>query len=215
MTSFRIPVAMVSSGIALLFAFPAAAQETTQQTTTTTPAPAVAPAPQTSQTTTTTTAPQTVRQEPVGQARTTAAPYAPPAEDRYNERTIEHRPNKTLLSTGTGIFVLSYGSSVIAGAVSDRDADKKLFIPVVGPWMDLGDRGCSATQPCGGNEDVAKAMVITSGVVQGAGLLLALSSLIIPESTTVSDHSTSAKSEVHVLPVSLAGGAGVGAIGRF
>lgn len=196
MSRRRIPVAMVTSLVASLTANASFADETTQQTTTTTTAPATQPA-----------RPQ------VGTTQTTSA-YIP--EDRYAERTIEHRPNRTLLSTGTGLFVLSYGSSVVAAAVSDRDADKKLFIPVVGPWMDLGDRGCTGAEPCGANEDVAKAMVITSGIVQGAGVLMALSSLFIPESTTVSERTRAAtKPEVRVLPVSFAAGAGLGAVGRF
>jgi hypothetical protein len=105
----------------------------------------------------------------------------------------------------------------VTAAISDRDEDKKLFIPVVGPWMDLADRDCNA-RGCGGNEDVNKAMLITSGVVQGAGVLLAVSSLFIPEK--VEDRRLSAKAappkpEVKVSPVSFASGGGIGAIGRF
>lgn len=232
MSTLRIPVAMATSVLALLCASTSFAQETT--TTTTTPA-TTQPAQTTQPATTTTTQPaqqpqqqpvqsvtvqqppQQQVQQPVGTTQTTAAPYVPPGGDRYSERTVERRPNRTLLSTGAGIFVLSYGSSVVAGAISDRDADKRLFIPVVGPWMDLANRDCGAN-PCGGNEDVAKAMIVTSGVVQGAGLLLALSSLIIPESTSVSERTTTAKvvkPEVRVAPVSFAAGAGLGAVGRF
>jgi hypothetical protein len=153
---------------------------------------------------------------PLATTQTTAAPYLP--SDRVTEGTIEHRPNKTLLRTGGGIFLLGYGASVIAGAASHRDADHKLFIPVVGPWLDLGDRSCTVTNPCGANEDIAKAMVLTSGIVQGAGVLLALGSLVIPESTGVREQATTAlapKPEVKLLPVSFTAGAGVGAIGRF
>ena len=215
MSTLRIPVAMTTSVIALFCASSSFAQETTQQTTTTTsPAPSQTQPAQPQQ-------PQQPAQpqpQPVATTQTTAAPYTAPGGDRYAERTVEHRPNRSLLSTGTGIFVLSYGSSVIAGAVSDRDSDKRLFIPVVGPWMDLADRDCNGANPCGGNEDIAKAMIITSGVVQGAGVLMALGSLFIPESTTVSERTTTAKvvkPEVRVAPVSFAAGAGLGAVGRF
>jgi|GEM_PF-1434738 len=227
MSTLRIPVAMATSVVALFCASTSFAQETTPDstTTTTTTSPVTQPAPLTQpaqpqqqpvQSVTVQQPPQ--QQQPVGTTQTTAAPYSPPGGDQYAERTIERRPNRTLLSTGAGIFVLSYGSSVIAGAVSDRDADKRLFIPVVGPWMDLANRDCGAANPCGGNEDVAKAMIITSGVVQGAGLLLALSSLIIPESTSTTERTTTAKvvkPEVRVAPVSFAAGAGLGAVGRF
>jgi hypothetical protein len=117
---------------------------------------------------------------------------------------------------GTGMFVISYGASAIVGAMSDRDADKRLFIPVAGPWMNLADRGCNAAAPCGKGEDVAKAMLITSGVVQGAGVLAALGSLVIPESTTTSERVRSAalKPGVHIV-LSLGRGVGLGAVGRF
>jgi hypothetical protein len=150
--------------------------------------------------------------------QTTGAPYYSPGGDRFTERTVHHRPNRVLLGTGTGIFVLSYGASVISGAVSNREEDKNLFIPVVGPWMDLADRNCRAADQCGRTEDVAQAMLITSGVAQGAGVLLALSSLVIPEKTSVTERTTTAKVDkpkVSFAPVSYAAGAGVGAVGRF
>lgn len=206
MSKLRIPVAMAASVIALTHASASFAEETTTTSTTTS----------TTQPATTTTAPAPVYvQQPTSTTTTTAAPYSAPSSDT-SERTIEHRPNRTLLSTGVGIFVVSYGASAVAAAVSDRDADKNLFIPVVGPWMDLGDRGCD-TRGCGNREDINKAMIITSGIVQGAGVLMALSSLIVPESTSVSEKRTTAKAkpEVRVSPVSFGAGAGLGAVGRF
>jgi hypothetical protein len=142
--------------------------------------------------------------------------YAPRADT--TERTaIEHRPNRTLLSTGVGIFVVSYGASAVAGAISDRDTDKNLFIPVVGPWMDLAQRDCSNADPCANREDINKAMIITSGVVQGASLLMVVGSLLVPETTAITERRTSAKNQpsVTVSPMSFAAGAGLGAIGRF
>lgn len=230
MSTLRIPAAMATSVVALFCASTSFAQETTPDstTTTTTTSPAITQPAQTTQpaqqpqqqpvqSVTVQQPPQQQVQQPVGTTQTTAAPYIEPSGDRYAERTVERRPNRTLLSTGAGIFVLSYGSSVVAGAISDRDEDKRLFIPVVGPWMDLANRDCGAN-PCGGNEDVAKAMIVTSGVVQGAGLLLALSSLIIPESSSVTERTTTAKvvkPEVKVAPVSFRAGAGLGAVGTF
>lgn len=141
---------------------------------------------------------------------------APPRAD-MSEKAIHTTPNRALLSTGAGIFALSYGASVITGAVSDRDADKKLFVPVIGPWMDLADRGCD-DRACGGNEDLNKAMIITSGVAQGLGVLAVVGSLFVPESTTVTEKRTTAsapKPTFSLLPVSFRAGAGVGAVGTF
>jgi len=209
--SIRIPVAMAASVFALTYASASFAQESTTTTTTQQPVQTTQPAPAAQ--------PVVVQQQPapVATTQTTAAPYNGGTAADSSEKTIEHRPNKTLLSTGVGIFVISYGASVVAGAVSSRDEDKNLFIPVAGPWMDLGDRNCGGD--CGKNEGVAKAMIVTSGIVQGAGVLLALGSLIIPETTSVEerrDHAKAAtKPSVHVTPVSYGAGAGLGAIGRF
>ena len=208
MRPLRIPFALATSVVALFSTSASSAQETTERT-------------NKEQTTTTTTSPPTTT-PPRGRSRRSLRRRrrlrltARRSEDR--ERTIEHRPNRSMLSTGTGLFIISYGSSALAAAVSDRDANKRLFIPVVGPWINLTDRGCNAERPCGANEDVAKAMIITSGVVQGAGVLLALGSLIIPESTTTTERARSAKlaeRKVHVFPISLGAGAGLGAVGRF
>lgn len=218
MGKLRIPVATAASVIALTYATSSFADDTEVTSTTTST--------QTTPTTTTTTQPATqptyvqpapvVVQQPASTTTTTAAPYYPPGSDT-SERTIEKRPNRTLLSTGVGIFVVSYGASAVAGAISDRESDKNLFIPVVGPWIDLGDRNCSTAEPCGNREDINKAMLITSGVVQGAGVLMALGSLIIPETTSVKETRTTAKNKptVAVAPVSFGAGAGLGAIGRF
>jgi hypothetical protein len=228
MKTVRISLAMAASALALTTASLASAQERDTTTTTTTQdQPQQQPQqqqpqqqPQQSQPVqNVTVAPppqqQPVVQQPVGQTTTTQAPYNPPSAES-SEKTIEKRPHSTLLSTGVGLFVIGYGSSVVAGAVSNRDEDKNLFIPVVGPWMDLADRDCGS-RGCGGNEDLAKAMIVTSGIVQGAGVIMGLSSLFIPETTSVKEERRSAavKPTVRVTPVSFGAGAGAGVVGRF
>ena len=94
------------------------------------------------------------------------------------------------------------------------EAKYELFIPVVGPWVDLGNRDC-ATRSCG-NDDVAKAMIISSGIAQGVGVLLGVGSLFVPESTTTrTRNEVTSKAEVTFTPVSYGSGAGLGAVGRF
>jgi hypothetical protein len=65
---------------------------------------------------------------------------------------------------------------------SDRDADEKLFIPVVGPWLDLQHRGCS-TNPCTSNKTLYKALLVGDGILQGVGAVGMLLSLVIPQDT--------------------------------
>jgi hypothetical protein len=132
------------------------------------------------------------------------------------------RPNRPLLITGASIFAASYGASVIAAAASDTQGDEKLYIPVAGPWLDLADRECGLGD-CGSREDWNQALIIGSGVLQGAGVGLALASLFIPEkheakSVAQAPHVRSAinsKPTVKVLPVSMRSGGGVGAMGSF
>ena len=143
---------------------------------------------------------------------TTAATYSPSGE--RHESTTDRRANRALLWTGSGTFMLSYGASVIAGAVSGRDEDKKLFIPLVGPWIDLSERNCDA-RDCGSREGVNKALIATSGVFQSIGVLFAVGSLIIPERTESMRVSAPTKPGVRVVPLSYRAGAGIGAIGSF
>jgi hypothetical protein len=157
-------------------------------------------------------------QPPVGTTTTTAAPYviAPAPYGQRYETTTETRPNRALLSLGMGLFVVSYGASVVVAAVSDRDEDKRLFIPLVGPWVDLGERNCSE-RTCGNQEAINKAMILASGIVQDGAVLLALGSLFIPETvhTQTTVGSAASKPTVRITPMSYGAGAGIGAVGRF
>jgi len=131
--------------------------------------------------------------------------------------TTEHRPNRTVLWTGVTVFAVTYTASVVAGGVAgDRVEDKNLFIPLVGPWLDLGQRNCEF-RGCNADEEVIfKTLIISSGIAQGAGVLLALSSFFVPETTTSTLRAAARPApEVRFTPVSYAGGAGVGAVGRF
>ena len=58
--------------------------------------------------------PPAAQPPPVSTTTTTASPYAATTVggDRFSERTIEKRPNRALLSTGVGVFVLGWGAVV-------------------------------------------------------------------------------------------------------
>jgi hypothetical protein len=106
-----------------------------------------------------------------------AGAQGPTSETGYGyEQT---RPNRPLLITGTSLLVGSYATSAIIGMVNDREADERLAIPVVGPWLDLADRDCNV-QPCD-NETWSKVALISSGILQGAGLIGVVSSFFVPE----------------------------------
>ena len=121
-------------------------------------------------------------------------------------------PNAPLLITGAILFGGSYAASAIVGGFADRDDDKKLVYPVVGPWLDLANRDCE-TNACS-KEDLKKGVLIADGIVQGVGALGILLSLVVPE-TTSKHWFFMAKDGTHVAPVKIGAGYGLGAVGRF
>jgi hypothetical protein len=89
--------------------------------------------------------------------------------------------NRRLLTTGTILFLGGYVPSVVVGAESSRPSDNpSLFIPVAGPWIDIGERDCGGPHPCAG-ESGSVALLVADGVVQGLGALAILSSFVIHE----------------------------------
>jgi hypothetical protein len=100
-------------------------------------------------------------------------------EDPRREVPQQRRPHRVLLVTGLVMLGGSYAASAVVAAESDRAADEKLFLPVVGPWLDLKHRDCGV-DPCG-NETFHKALLIGDGALQGIGALSLLLSVIIPE----------------------------------
>jgi hypothetical protein len=93
----------------------------------------------------------------------------------------DYSPNKGLLVTGAFIFGATYTASIIAAARSDRDANKKLYIPLVGPWMDLADRRDG--RPDSDTETTEKAFLVADGILQGIGTLQIISAFAFPTRT--------------------------------
>ncbi len=124
-------------------------------------------------------------------------------------------PNRILLGTGALTFAAAYVPSVIVASNSERTGDNKLYIPLVGPWMDLADRpGCgSGTINCG-RENVNIAMLIVDGVAQAAGAAQLLAAFLAPEHHNVLQMRATAG--VHVAPTQMGrGGVGLAAVGAF
>lgn len=142
---------------------------------------------------------------------TTAATY----DDRASadRAGYYYRPNRPLLATGLGIFGLSYGASAVVGATSDREEDRRLLIPVVGPWLDLAQRDCSLGE-CGQQEDWNHALLIGSGVLQGIGVGLSIAALFVTEERGET-YRVSKRPTVRLAPVGVRSGGGIGAVGTF
>jgi len=174
---------------------PAPQTQSIQQTQPAAQTQQVAQAPQTPQTPQTPQAPQTPQtpQTPQGfqpaPTQITSAPIIvaqppPPATVVQRDTTSEeYRPNRKFLIGGVLTLGLSYAPAAVVGSTSDHEGDRSLLVPVVGPWIDLGDRG-----PCNGSgeprcsDDTANRVLIAiDGVVQGVAVLQIVSAFIWPE----------------------------------
>ncbi len=134
----------------------------------------------------------------VSTTRTTSAEYVEGAggEKRY-------RPNRPLLVAGAATFLGAYGTGVVIAAESSLDADKRLYIPVVGMWLDVAKRPCTT---CTTGDTLATISFLGGGVAQLAGLALVGASFVFPEKERPIRRARAL--EVHVVP--LASGMGVG-----
>jgi hypothetical protein len=121
------------------------------------------------------------------------------------------RPNRPLLITGGLLLVGTYATTAGIVGANGNPGDHDLFIPVVGPWINLGERTCSGD--CGDhNRDTV--LIAASGVAQGVGALMVLSSFLVPEKIPKAQI-VAGPVNMQVAPTASMGGAGVSAFGTF
>jgi len=124
------------------------------------------------------------------------------------------RPNRALLVTGAAIVVASYTPAVVVAATSERDGDKWLYVPVVGPWADLADRG-GCRGDCG-EEALNKTLLVGAGLAHIVGVGAIVASFVVPEQRTTRVALAPTRPELHVAPVSVGrNGYGLGMVGTF
>jgi hypothetical protein len=124
----------------------------------------------------------------------------------YSKRT----PNKAVLITGASLLVGTYVTTAALAGANGSVADKDLYIPIVGPWINIGDRPSSTR-----SESTRDTLLIAgSGVLQGIGVLMAVGSFFIPEKVPAARISAG-NVKMEVIPTAAAGSAGLGAIGTF
>jgi hypothetical protein len=114
-------------------------------------------------------------------------------------------PNTPVIVTGSIMLGLAYTTSVAVAAKSELPADDNLYIPLVGPWLDLADRaGCAA----GGNPacNSNKVLIVVDGVAQGLGAAQILGGFVFPARRVVSTRLT---------PTATRHGVGLTASGAF
>jgi hypothetical protein len=156
--------------------------------------------------------------EPAPQPQPVVVTPAPIPQPVVAEQTTYRAPNLPILVGGLVMFAGAYVPSVIVAAANDNSYDNHLYIPVVGPWLDLGDRpGCGGfNQTSCSTEGVYTALLIGSGVFQGLGAISTVVGLFVPERRTMIVTAKADKPSLHVLPAQVSrDGYGVAALGTF
>ena len=158
--------------------------------------------PATPTSTTTTTA---ASDDPVALAPVSASP-APKAEGTtlYQNRT----PNRFFLYVGGAALAGTYTTTAVIAANNGSIKDHDLYLPIVGPWINLASRD-SATTSTGDT-----VLIVGSGILQGVGAGMVVASLFIPEKYATATIAAGPV-KMNVTPTAGAGAGGVGAFGTF
>lgn len=144
----------------------------------------------------------------------------PPLRYRYIEGTplpegyhIEHRANRGLVGGGAALFAVPYLVGAF-GAISVQGEGSSgwLGIPLVGPWLALGQRESSCGEigePSPGGFDcfadsAGSGLLITSGVMQAVGVGMITLGLIHTREYAVADFA-----KVRLAPMATASGGGL------
>jgi hypothetical protein len=146
---------------------------------------------------------------------------------------LETRARRGLVVTGPIIFGIPYVLSASVGASSRYDPDRWLYLPVVGPFADLGARGSqctrtsfptssgtSTTEICN-DDSAARFFLMLDGLLQTAGATMLILGLALPSHHLLRDDAPYAGSAgspvvVNVRPTTLGrGGYGLAIDGLF
>jgi hypothetical protein len=147
------------------------------------------------------------------QDTTTVAPARATAAETA---TVYAGPNRILVSLGLTTLGLAYTPAIIVAIESPLNADKALYAPVAGPWIDLANRpDCGLRHDSCDLEMVNKVLVATTGVFQSIGALAVIASFVLPERPHKQEVGKSAEPSLHVVPARLGNGYGMTAIGTF
>jgi len=123
-----------------------------------------------------------------------------PTEPQYEE--VYDSYNAPVFTTGALVFAATYGASVITAASSDDSrGNNRLYVPLVGPWLALNDRGsCDVTNSKCDHETTAKVLLVADGVFQAAGVIAMLDGVFQPSSHRVAARTAKIDTKIHVRP---------------
>jgi hypothetical protein len=124
-------------------------------------------------------------------------------------------PDRGLLRSGAWTLGLGYVPALFVAIESPRPADRYLFVPVAGPWLDIAHRDCDNCR----NEGLNQFLIAADGVVQGVGALEIVGSFLFLERSVTTRSSRKARANtalnLRFKPTRVPGGYGLTAIGNF
>lgn len=146
---------------------------------------------------------------PRASAQTVVNPQAQPA-------SFETRPNRSMLMIGLFTFGQPYIASMGIAATSTTPADANLWIPLLGPWLDLGARpGCPSATACG-TQNGYKVLLAADGILQSFGAFELVGAFLWPEVVGVARVTTASGASVSLTPSRVGSdGYGLAAAGHF
>jgi hypothetical protein len=146
------------------------------------------------------------------QAQTVVVPVEVAPHD--DPPPVYRRANVTPIVGGVVLFGVSYGAAVIVAASTDSDANDRLYVPLLGPWLAMGDRGDCPVQDAACDSETSKKILLgVDGVLQATGAIVLVYGLLSPRSYT---KTTVAGRDVDIVPVAMQGGGrGFGLTGSF
>jgi hypothetical protein len=124
----------------------------------------------------------------------------------------ERTPADGVLTSGVVTFGLGYAAAVMVASTSNHPGDNRLYVPLLGPWLDLSNRGsCPLVQSCD-SETTNKVLLIGDGLIQAIGVATILTGLMAPSRRLAAKGFTVAQ----VVPVTFGNGRpGLAAYGSF
>jgi hypothetical protein len=142
-----------------------------------------------------------------------------PLSDTGQTRTESTGPDLRMIGGGLITLGVSYGIGIAVASNSDHHGDRHLYVPVIGPWLDLGDRGgdCSQSGSCD-RETFNRFLIAADGVFQALGVVSVISGFVFEPKRNVvtTTTATSSKPTIELTPVQYGRGSlGLAAFGTF
>jgi hypothetical protein len=130
---------------------------------------------------------------------------------------VEDSTNAPIFVSGALVFGAAYGASVItAASTDDTRGNHRLYVPLVGPWLALNDRGdCDLLRESCDHETTAKVLLIADGIFQAAGVIGMLDGIFQPSTHRIVRRTAKLDTRIHVTPATVHGDPGVAVFGRF